>query len=285
MIKEIINTAAAALNVNNNDIKVIERLLGGKSHYTYLIEVLGVKYTIRLIGEGGNLFVNRKTEYENIKIINDLNLNNETIYFDTNSGVKIAKYLDGKVISSLDSQKYLKEIAIAFKTLHNSGLKAVENYNLLKRLNLYESYNANQSNEYLKLRDAWIKLYKKHYINRNLVFCHNDLQKNNMLIDDSNKVFLLDWEYAAMNDFYYDIASFGEKKIELLEVYLDRKPTKSEIRDVYFYKMFQNLQWYQVAMYKDSIKLSEKLKVDFNELANYFFSEANKHYLLIKDGY
>lgn len=285
MIENVINIAATSLNVEPKEIKVIERLFGGKSHYTYLIEVLNQKYTIRIIGEGGNLFVDRKTEDKNIKIIDQLDLNNETVYFNVNTGVKIAKYLEGTVISNLDYKKHYEAIALAFKTLHNSGLKAVNNYDLLKRLSLYESYNQKQDSAYLELKTNWSTLYKKYYINRKQVFCHNDLQKNNMLIDHNNKVFLLDWEYAAMNDFYYDIASFGEGKMELLEVYLNRKPTEEEMRDVWFYKTFQNLQWYQVAKYKDSIDLSKKLKVDFKDLANYFISEATKHYVLIKDDY
>lgn len=285
MTSEIKTIVSKVFNTSKDNVKIIERLLGGKSHYTYLFSLDNKKYTIRLIGEGGNLFVDRKIEYENVKKIESLNLNNKTIYFDVNTGLKIAEYQEGTVLSDLNAHKYLKEIATAFKTLHNSKIKPVNNYNLIKRLKLYESYNITTDSNYLNLRNEWILLYEKYYFNRNLVFCHNDLQKNNMVIDKNNKIYLLDWEYAGLNDYFYDIASFGKYNIELLEVYLQRKPEKEEIRDVWFYKMFQNLQWYQVALYKDSIGLSVKLKVDFHELANYFISEANKHYLLIKDGY
>lgn len=285
MNEKIINTIKEVFNVETNEIIIVERLLGGKSHYTYHIKVKGIDYIIRIIGQGGNLFVDRKEEYENLNNIAKLNLNNETVYFDINTGTKVAKYLNGTVLSQIDTKEYLNEIAVAFKTLHESNIKPYKDYGLKARLKKYESYNTKLLDKYIELRNVWLKLYDKHYNNRPKVFCHNDLQKSNMIIDNNNKVFLLDWEYAAANEFYYDIASFGEYNIELLEVYLNRKPTNTEIRDVWFYKMYQNLQWHQVAEYKENINLSKKLNVDFKELSKYFLNEAQKHYLLIKDGY
>lgn len=285
MKQTIINTTKEIFNVEEKAIEIKGRLLGGKSHYTYHIKVKDIEYIIRIIGEGGNLFVDRKEEYENLEKIAPLNLSNETVYFDLKSGTKVAKYLKGTVLSQLDSLKYLKEIAFAFKTLHESNIEPYQDYQLKSRLKIYESYNHNLLDKYIELRDIWLKLYDKHYQNRKKVFCHNDLQKSNMIINEQNKVFLLDWEYAAGNEFYYDIASFGEYNIELLTIYLNRTPKDSEIRDVWFYKMFQNLQWHQVATYKHNINLSAKLNVDFNKLSQYFLNEAEKHYLLIKDGY
>lgn len=102
----------------------------------------------------------------------------------------------------------------------------------------------------------------------------------------NNQLYLLDWEYAALNDPYYDIASFGNVKfydaLMLLEAYLERKPTKSEADHVRFYRMYQALQWHQVALNKEAIGLSEELHFDFKLLAEKYLNLAHTLYLEMK---
>ena len=90
-----------------------------------------------------------------------------------------------------------------------------------------------------------------------------------MVVGD--RLYLLDWEYAAYNEFYYDIASFGnvdfQDALVLLDAYLGREASLEEQNHVRFYRMFQTLQWHQVALYKHSIGLGEKIGVDFMGLA------------------
>jgi len=117
------------------------------------------------------------------------------------------------------------------------------------------------------------------------VFCHNDAQRSNMVIGE-NQIYLLDWEYAGWNEFYYDIASFGnvqfEDALELLDVYLGRKASLDEQNSVKFYRMFQALQWHQVALRKEMVGLSEVLHFDFKMLAEKYLNLADRLYNEIK---
>ncbi|MBE0701178.1 MAG: phosphotransferase, partial [Acholeplasmataceae bacterium] len=107
----------------------------------------------------------------------------------------------------------------------------------------------------------------------------------NMVLS-GDKLYLLDWEYAGWNEFYYDIASFGNvhfgDALALLDVYLGRKATQEERNHVRFYRMFQALQWHQVALYKEKIGLSPVLQFDFMSLASNFLELAKKLYQEIK---
>lgn len=283
---EIKRAFSNALNVLEDDIEVIERLLGGMSHFTYKVKYNKEYYTVRIIGEGGNLYVDRHEEYENIKRIESLNLNNETIYFDESTGLKIAKYIEGTVLSQVEISLYLKDIADTLKKLHKSNIKPYKDYELVHRLNKYESYINIRTPRYLELKNEWNRLYDEFYKKFPKVFCHNDAQRSNIVVSKT-KLCLLDWEYAALNSPFYDIASFGninfEDSLRLLDAYLERKATKEEINHVKFYRMFQALQWHQVALYKDSIGLGEKLKFDFNLLASKYLDLANKLYNEIKE--
>jgi len=281
----IIERAAKAFQVEERDVKVLNRMLGGMSHLTYHIEIKGIEYTFRIIGKDGNLFVDRKTELKNLEIINDLGLNNETVYFDVETGEKAAKFVPGIVLTTVDFHPHLEEVANTLKKLHHSNLKPASDYGLIERLNLYETYTDLRSEKYLELKHNWIKLYHEEHANQPKVFCHNDAQRSNMVIGEK-QIYLLDWEYAGFNEFYYDIASFGnvqfEDALELLDVYLGRKATLNEQNSVKFYRMFQALQWHQVALRKEMVGLSEVLHFDFKMLAEKYLNLANRLYTEIK---
>lgn len=283
--KLIKQEAAKAFNVNEEEVIVKHRFLGGMSHLTYHIEIHGVDYTFRVIGKDGNLFVDRKIEYQNLKTIEQLGLCNETVYFDIESGEKAAKYVEGTPLSQLDFKPYLSDVAKTLKKLHHTHLKPASDYGLINRLNLYETYTNNRLPQYLELKKAWINIYENERKDKPKVFCHNDAQRSNFVIAP-DKVYLLDWEYAGYNEFYYDIASFGnvqfEDALELLDVYLEREATVEEKNLVRYYRMFQALQWHQVALRKEIIGLSPVLHFDFKMLAEKYLNLAQKLYDDIK---
>ncbi len=279
--KLIQERAAQAFNVPKDEVIIKHRLLGGMSHLTYVIEIDGELYTYRVIGKDGNLFVNRHLEHENIKRVEPLNLNNETVYFDESSGEKAAKFVEGTVLSTVDYHPYLKDVAAMLKKLHHSGIEPASDYGLLERLELYETYTEKRSDLYLDLKKKWVDMYLNERLGMPKVFCHNDAQRSNIVIG-KDQLYLLDWEYAGSNEFYYDIASFGNVKfedaLELLDVYLEKKATKKEQDMVRFYRMFQALQWHQVATRKAMIGLSEVLHFDFDALAEKYINLANTLY-------
>jgi len=118
--KLIQERAAKAFHVKEEDVKVLNRMLGGMSHLTYHIEIKGIEYTFRIIGKDGNLFVDRKTELKNLEIIKDLELNNETVYFDVETGEKAAKFVPGVVLTTVDFHPHLKDVSDILKKLHHS---------------------------------------------------------------------------------------------------------------------------------------------------------------------
>jgi thiamine kinase-like enzyme len=279
--KLIKTRAAQAFKVNQEEVIVKHRLLGGMSHLTYVIEIRQTLYTFRVIGKDGNLFVSRKTELENLKRIEELHINNETVYFDVKTGEKAAKYIQGTVLSTVDYHPYLNDVAETLKKLHHSDISPESDYGLIERLNLYETYTDIRSDKYLDLKDKWVNMYLNERLHMPKVFCHNDAQRSNIVIG-KDQIYLLDWEYAGLNEFYYDIASFGNVKfedaLELLDVYLEKKATKKEQDMVRFYRMFQALQWHQVALRKEMVGLSEVLHFDFKALSIKYLNLAETLY-------
>lgn len=281
----ILQRAAKAFNTTEDNIEIVNRLMGGMSHLTYHIKYQDVDYTYRIIGKDGNLFVDRKIELENLNRIKPLGINNETVFFDVETGEKAAKYVEGDVLTTLDINEHLEDVVSLLKTLHQSDIKPAGDYGLIERLDLYESFTHENKPLYNELKKKWIDIYVNERKDKPKVFCHNDAQRSNMVIG-KDKLYLLDWEYAGYNEFYYDIASFGnvafEDALKLLDVYLGRKATKEEQNMVRFYRMFQALQWHQVATRKDMVGLSKDVGFDFNMLADKYLKLAERLYHEIK---
>lgn len=277
-IEEYIVARVNAL-LHNQDAQIIKRLEGGMSNYTYVVSSNGKKYTYRVPGKFAEKFVNRVDEWNNIQEINKLGLNNETTYVEILSGEKLAEYVDGTIMSETDVVSYNEMSVKALKKLHSSHLK-LKDYNAFGRLAEDEQYCRETGfvhpEEYIVLRNK-LEDMRKNYAQVSLVPCHCDYQPTNLVID-GEKLYVLDWEFAGMNDPFYDIACYGnagfDKALSLLEAYVGHKPTKEELQRLYFHRAFQCLQWYNVAIFKDRIGLSKDLNMDFNQVALMFLGMA-----------
>lgn len=286
IIKEV---TSQVFGINSNDVEVVERLMGGMSNYTYVIKIENKKYTFRIPGKKAEKFVDRDIEQKNINIVNELQLNNHTLFLDVESGYKIAEYIEGKPLSELNPLDYLNKTAEVLHKIHDSGLKANNLYDPKGRLSLYEShleeYNYKHTERYIKLKKKWDKLSKEYMDEKRLTLTHGDSQISNFLVTD-NGLRLMDWEFTGNNDPYYDIACFGNNDfnhaVSLLPVYLGHKPSIKEYNRLYFFRAFQCLQWHNVALYKEFIGLSVDLGVDFMFVANLYLDKTEKFLSEIK---
>ncbi len=283
----IIKTAAKIFQTDHDNIKIDYRLLGGMSNYTYVIEYQGQKYTIRILGEGAEKFVNREAELYNLNLVKQLGIINETVYFDVESGVKISKYIKGHYINSDNVSTYYEDVAKLLRYVHQSELIAYDDFNPLRRIETYQKYSNNYDLESEEIKQFWKDIYLSKYQNIPYVFTHGDCQRSNFVIGD-DKLYLLDWEFSGNNDPLYDVSVFGQNDfndaINLLPIYLERVPTAEEYYRIRFYRLQQVLMWYHVALYKDDIGLSAKLKLDFKQIANNYLKEAKYHYNILKEG-
>lgn len=283
-MEQIIKSVTAkVLGVEESQIKIDHRLMGGMSNFTYVIEVEGVKYTFRIPGKNASVFVDFTAEKENINIIDALTINNETVYTDPKKGYKIAKYVEGTPLSEvMDPVPYLEEVSKVLHVLHESGLKAVDDYRPYERLDAYQQlvtdFGIMHDPKYFELKSQFLS-YRPFLDQFPHVICHNDSQISNMVVE-ADQTYLLDWEFAGNNDPMYDVACVGNKDFELalafLPIYLGREPQHEELKRLYLWRAFQCLQWHNVARYKDLIGLSKDLHLDFNAIANMYLVKAEQ---------
>ena len=267
--------------LHSHNSKIVKRLEGGMSNYTYVVENEGKMYTYRVPGKFAERFVDRVEEWENIQEVNRLGLNNITEYVEIRSGEKLAEYVEGTIMSTTDVVSYNAMSVAALKKIHGSDLK-FHDYNAFGRLDTYQGYCLEMGftfpQEYLDLRNKLDSL-RPTIDSVPKVPCHCDYQPTNLVIS-GDKLYVLDWEFAGMNDPFYDIACYGnagfDKALALLKEYVGREPNKDELQRLYFHRAFQCLQWFNVAIFKDRVGLSKDLNMDFNAVAFMFLGMAKE---------
>lgn len=277
-IEEYIVARVDAL-LHNGDAKIVKRLEGGMSNYTYVVESGNKKYTYRVPGKFAEKFVDRDDEWANIQEVVRLGLNNDTEYVEIRSGEKLAAYVEGTILSETDVVSFNEASVKALKKIHSSDLK-FKPYDAFKRLDNDERYcretGFSHPQAYIDLRKKLDQMHEAH-AHVPQVPCHCDYQPTNLVVD-GEKFYVLDWEFAGMNDPFYDIACYGnagfDKALSLFRTYLGHEPQKEELQRLYFHRAFQCLQWYNVAIFKDRVGLSKDLNMDFNAVADMFFGMA-----------
>ncbi len=224
----------------------IKKLNKGLSNQNYLLEIDNNKYVLRIPYPNINI-INR--QHEQIVSEQVKQLDCEVIYFNASSGVKISKFIEN-TLEFKDSKDPLKiqKCAQLIKHLHTlqpqsfsfNSTQTFDQYKSLVKQPLYDLEPFLWSYEYIKT-----KTYTP-------VLCHNDLVSGNLLFHEE-RMYLIDYEYAANNDPLFDVISFlGENQIHdptlrecFYKIYFDSSPPYEEL---YKMEVFQNTLWCYWAM-------------------------------------
>lgn len=152
--------------------------------YTYTTK--NIKYIIRKLLRKD---IDRNLEFQIQTLAFEQNITAKPILYSKEENIMISVFLDGIHKNNLDIHN-IKLLAISLKKLHNINY-ALDILDLKSILNKSE-----------KTIHAFEIIDK--YPSEN-VLCHNDLNPKNIIFN--NDVKFIDWEYASVNDKYFDIAS------------------------------------------------------------------------------
>lgn len=277
-VEEYIIARVNALT-HNEATKIVKRLEGGMSNYTYVVENVEKRYTFRVPGKCAEYFVDRVDEWHNIQEVERLGFNKCNAYVEVATGEKMADYVDGTILSETDVVSFNELSAKTLHQIHSSNMQFAD-YDAFGRLDTYEKYcrelGFEHPESYVQLRRL-LDRYRGEIDQVEQVPCHCDYQPSNLVVD-GEKMYVLDWEFAGMNDPLYDVACYGnvgfDKALLLLEAYVGHEPTRGEKQRLYFHRAFQCIQWYNVAIFKDRVGLSKDLGIDFDNVALFFYNMA-----------
>ena len=267
------------LKVNKKNIHNIHTLKKGMTNRSFIFTVNNKRYIMRIPGEGTDKLIDRKEEYDVYQRVKKEPYTETILYLNPDSGYKISEFLENTRNSDANNIQDVKKSMSVLRKFHNQNYQVDHTFDLWKQIDFYESLRKTASayRDYEEIKDWVLKL--KPFIKDNVTkwsLCHIDANYDNFLIDQNNNVFLIDWEYAGMQDPDLDIAMYAiyagytkEKIDQLINIYYENKVSENIRYKIYAYVAVGGLLWSNWCEYKQSLGL------DFGEysLAQYRYAK------------
>jgi thiamine kinase len=190
------------------------------------------------------LGLDREAEHDIIETASLAGIGAQPLYFDGEHGISLRQYLPGRTwhLNDLQKPEKLQRLASRMRDLH--ALPPVGN--------VYEpGLAARRYARQLGTREAQSMADQANLILAELhsgmareCLCHNDLVAGNIL-ESSNDLKFIDWEYAGLGDPWFDLALVvehhqlsDELQSTLVQAYLQREPRSAEMTRLLDWRRF-----------------------------------------------
>lgn len=236
----------------------IERM-GGLTNHTYHVTLNGGKeYVVRILGDGTEELIIRENEKISTELACKLGIDAQMLYFGKD-GSKVTEYIPLAVTMTADLLKedmHIYQIANIFRKLHTCGNDTGVPFEVFDMAAGYEKIigdnNVTMYDDYKNIKAIVMRIKKEidSTCKFSIVPCHNDALCANWVTDGEGKMYLIDWEYAGMNDGMWDLADVSieanydintDKK--LLEAYLGKEPHDIDWKHFWANKIYVDYLW------------------------------------------
>jgi thiamine kinase-like enzyme len=231
--------------------------LGGLTNRNFLIETSAGKYVLRLAGDGTDEYIDRIREKKNAEIAVKAGVNAEILFFDEASGTMVTRFIDNAF--TMDIVKFkdtgaLERAGQAFRKLHQSPDLFEGEFELFNQIDQYlevlKKLDARLPDGYSEVQKSAEQVraaLSRHTLPR--AACHCDPMVENC-IDDGQKIFIIDFEYAGNNDPMWDLGdlsvegNFSEEQEHIfLRAYFEHEPSAFDFGRMVMYKAMCDLLW------------------------------------------
>ena len=257
--QDMVNAEALTTKVlGSKGIKSFERL-GGLTNRSYRTELSdGRVVVVRIPGEGTESIINREEECRSTMLGCACGVDTVLHYFGSD-GVKIMDFIPGAETMSaarLREPAIISKVAAIFRKLHASGVDTKVPFKVFDMAKKYEDFIYEKGvtlyADFAETRDRVKKI--KGIVDSScdvrIVPCHCDSLCENWVLDANGRLYLIDWEYAGMNDAMWDLADVSIEaaysNVEddlLLKEYFCRDYTKDEFKNFTANKIFLDCLW------------------------------------------
>ena len=250
------DTMVEILGISPEEIVEIS-FAGGLTNTNYDVTLKNGRYILRLPGRMTESLIDRHVEKQNAQIASDMGLNCRLVYCNAETGVKLSEYIDQAETLNFRTAKLeenMKLVAGILHVLHDSDFPMQNRFDPFEEAERYESLldglNARMYKGYHQLKAQVLAIrHRVLRIGYEQKPCHNDLLAFNLVKNGEGRLYLIDWEYAGINDPMFDIASY----------FLENE-FSPEDEELFFHYYLQNGQ--DVAVAREKI-LIFKISQDF----------------------
>jgi thiamine kinase-like enzyme len=233
--------------------------LGGLTNLVFRVDHGGEQYVLRIPGKGTEEYINRAHEEETARAAAKAGVSPDVILFDKKTGVMVTRLVDRAVTMSPEGFRSIKgapaRAGEVLRKLHSSGVLFPFRFELFRMIDDYLRILAAKDvdlpvgyhdvvREAEGVRDA----LNAHPLP--LVACHCDPLCENFLDQRGKRMWIVDWEYAGMNDPMWDLGDLSiegqfdaAQEEEMIAAYFGGEPRASELGRIVIYKAMCDLLW------------------------------------------
>lgn len=245
--------------VGKRDFKKLTRM-GGLTNRTYRADFDENEiYIVRIPGEGTEEMIVRSDEKISTSLACELDIDAKLIHFG-DDGSKVTCFIPNAITMSAETfadHHRIEQAANIMRTLHGCGKDTGVKFEVFDMAENYEKIindkNVPMFADYSEVKEAVMRIKKAvdSACEIKKVPCHNDVLCENWIVSaDSDRMYLVDWEYAGMNDGIWDVADLSieagfdrELDIVLLKAYHGHEPTRDDMRHFLANKLYVDYLW------------------------------------------
>ena len=262
---EAIQIIENMFKIDKSDIHNIHTLKKGMTNRSFIFTVKNKRYIMRIPGAGTDELINRQEEYDVYEQIRNESYTERILYLNPKNGYKLSEFLEGTRNSQADDWQDVIKCMNLLRKFHQQKHSVNHKFDIWKQINFYESLRDAPSayKDFMITKENVVKL--KPFIQDNIKqwsLCHIDANADNFLINKERKVFLIDWEYAGMQDPDLDIAMYAiyagynrEQFDRLIDIYYRNDCDEVTRYKIYAYAAVGGLLWSNWCEYKQSLGL------------------------------
>ena len=287
---EAMTIIAQQLGAVEKEIIDIEVLKKGMTNRSFLFSCKGIRYIMRIPGEGTNRLIDRKQEAAVYRTLKGKNICDDIAYINPENGYKITKYLEGaRVCDPLDRNDVEKCMKL-LRVFHEMRLQVSHEFDIFAQIEFYERLRDGMPSAYKDYERTKTKVLSlKPYIDAHVhekTLAHIDAVPDNFLFVSQGgreEIRLIDWEYAGMQDPHVDIAMFciyslyDKRQVDwLITAYFTEGCDDGTRIKIYCYIAVCGLLWSNWCEYK------RRLGVEFGEYSLRQYRYAKEYYRIVQ---
>jgi thiamine kinase-like enzyme len=268
----------------------IEPVIGGITNQNFIVTDGSIKYFVRIGDDIPEHLVFRSNEIQASKAASEIGICPQLLY--NNKSVQIFDYINGQTFDSIDIKKNLEGITNLIKKVHNQ----IPNYLVGQSVIFWVFHVIKNYKKFLENHESSYKNLLPDLINKavrlenisspfDIVFSHNDLLPANF-IQDQEKIWLIDWEYAGFNTPLFDLGGLAsnndfteDEERYLLENYFEKK-LSSEL--LIKYKAIKCASLLRETMWSMVSEITSKIEFDYKSYTSNNLAKLTSAYENIK---
>lgn len=261
----ILKNICNILKCEMKDITNVKAIKAGLTNTSFQFVVDGQGYVYRHPGNGTSKYINRKSETFSMNVAAELGLDDTFIYMDENEGWKISKFITNARELDYNNRAEVDEALGMMRALHDKQIVSEYDFGIWNKteefISRLDEIGKTDFEDFKDLYDM-MKALKDTLVNDGKAvkcLCHNDCYSPNFLLDENDKMYLIDWEYSGNDDPASDLGTFiccseytYEEAIEIIKQYLGRTPETRELAHYIGYVAIAAYYWYVWALYQET---------------------------------